>query len=72
MRLMKIQIFFRVPPLMLQTLVENGIKHGISKLKKGGKLELITQRVAEGLQIQIKNSGKFVATKQKKKVAMVC
>ena len=58
--------FFRVPPLMLQTLVENGIKHGISKLKKGGKLELITQRVAEGLQIQIKNSGKFTATKQKK------
>jgi len=55
---------------MLQTLVENGIKHGISKLKKGGKLELITQRVAEGLQIQIKNSGKFTA--KKKKVAMVC
>ena len=57
--------FFRVPPLMLQTLVENGIKHGVSKLKKGGKLELITQRVAEGLQIQIKNSGKFTAKKKK-------
>jgi two-component system LytT family sensor kinase len=57
--------FFRVPPLMLQTLVENGIKHGVSKLKKGGKLELITQRVAEGLKIQIKNSGKFTEKKKK-------
>ena len=58
--------FFRVPPLMLQTLVENGIKHGVSKLKKGGKLELITQRVAEGLKIQIKNSGKFTEKKKKR------
>jgi len=57
--------FFRVPPLMLQTLVENGIKHGISKLKKGGKLELITQRVAEGLQIQIRKRGKFQEKKKK-------
>jgi two-component system LytT family sensor kinase len=56
--------FFRVPPLMLQTLVENGIKHGVSKLKKGGKLELITQKVAEGLKIQIKNSGKFTEKKK--------
>ena len=58
--------FFCVPPLMLQTLAENSIKHGISKLKKGGKLELITQRVPEGLQIQIKNSGKLTTKKQKK------
>ena len=58
--------FFRVPPLMLQTLAENGIKHGISKLQKGGKLELITKRVSEGLLIQINNTGKFTTKKQKK------
>ena len=59
--------FFRVPPLMLQTLVENGIKHGISKLKKGGELKLITQKVSEGLQIQIKNSGRVITNKYKKR-----
>lgn len=29
---------FKVPPLMVQTLVENGIKHGVSDLPKGGEL----------------------------------
>lgn len=29
---------FLFPPMMLQTLVENGIKHGISKLRNGGTI----------------------------------
>ena len=33
---------FLVPPLMIQTLVENGIKHGISKLTPGGVIQLKT------------------------------
>ena len=35
---------FLVPPLMIQTLVENGIKHGISKLTPGGVIQLKTYR----------------------------
>ena len=31
---------FLVPPLMIQTLVENGIKHGISKLTTGGIIQM--------------------------------
>ncbi len=31
---------FLVPPLMIQTLVENGIKHGISKLTAGGLIKI--------------------------------
>ncbi|MEP2773802.1 MAG: histidine kinase [Fulvivirga sp.] len=48
---------FYVPPLMLQTLVENGVKHGISKLKEGGWVKLATTIEQDKLKILIKNSG---------------
>lgn len=48
---------FLVPPLMIQTLVENGIKHGISKLKEGGLIQLRTSVINDHLKIQIRNSG---------------
>lgn len=48
---------FNIPPLMIQTLVENGIKHGISKLTKGGTLELKTSVDQDRLMIIIRNSG---------------
>jgi two-component system LytT family sensor kinase len=48
---------FLVPPLMIQTLVENGIKHGISKLKEGGIVQLKTSVNHGNLKIQIRNSG---------------
>ena len=51
---------FLVPPLMIQTLVENGIKHGISKLKEGGSIFLRTSVVNDRLKIQIRNSGIYV------------
>ena len=54
-----------VPPLMLQTLVENGIKHGISRLKKGGKIGVKANVIDGILQIEIRNTGQF--NNQKKK-----
>ena len=49
---------YKVPPLMIQTLVENGIKHGISQLKEGGILKLETEVLADkGLIIRIRNNG---------------
>lgn len=50
---------FLVPPLMIQTLVENGIKHGTSKLSKGGTIELITELKNKTLYITIYNSGYY-------------
>lgn len=50
---------FQVPPLMIQTLVENGIKHGISKLTAGGSLEIKTEVKNEKLVILIRNSGQM-------------
>ncbi len=46
-----------VPPLMFQTLVENGIKHGISKLKKGGKIAINAFVKNECLIVEIRNTG---------------
>ncbi|MFM9075539.1 MAG: sensor histidine kinase, partial [Bacteroidota bacterium] len=51
---------FSVPPLMIQTLMENGIKHGISKLKEGGLIQLKTRVNGDRLSIQIRNSGQYI------------
>jgi hypothetical protein len=50
---------FYVPPLMIQTLVENGIKHGISKLTAGGIIDIQTFVKDDKLLIQIRNSGQI-------------
>ncbi len=50
---------FSVPPLMVQTLVENGIKHGISTLIEGGLLKLTTTVENGSLKIEIQNSGQY-------------
>lgn len=51
---------FLVPPLMIQTLVENGIKHGISKLTQGGIIQVKTFVINNKLKIHIRNSGNIV------------
>jgi len=50
---------FTVPPLMIQTLVENGIKHGISKLQRGGEISLNTEVKDSLLFIRIRNNGQL-------------
>ena len=51
---------FLVPPLMIQTLVENGIKHGISRLTEGGLIQIKTVVEKNILSIQIRNSGRYI------------
>jgi sensor histidine kinase YesM len=46
-----------IPPLMIQTLVENGIKHGVSKMTEGGKITVTSKLNGSFLILQIKNSG---------------
>jgi len=50
---------FYLPPLMVQTLVENGIKHGISRLTDGGVLEIKTDVKENKLHISVRNSGQL-------------
>jgi sensor histidine kinase YesM len=55
---------FHVPPLMIQTLVENGIKHGISKLTAGGILSIHTEVKEDRLYVYIRNSGQIMEAKE--------
>jgi LytS/YehU family sensor histidine kinase len=57
---------FLVPSLMIQTLVENGIKHGISRLTSGGIIQLKALVDHDHLKIQIRNSGHFHESKKPK------
>ena len=51
---------YQVPPMILQTLVENAIKHGISNLTEGGIITIKTTVLKnEKLQIEISNSGHY-------------
>jgi hypothetical protein len=46
-----------VPPMMLQTLVENAIKHGISKSLEGGMVIINSQIISSNHIITVKNTG---------------
>jgi sensor histidine kinase YesM len=45
----------RIPAMLLQTLVENAIKHGIAALKQGGTLRITAQVVDEALILRVTN-----------------
>lgn len=49
----------QVPPMMLQTLVENAVKHGISKSKNGGLVVISSSRNKTFLHIEITNKGRL-------------
>ncbi len=46
-----------VPPMMLQTLVENSIKHGISKLINGGVVRVVAGFTDQHLELLVQNTG---------------
>ncbi|HVM88859.1 MAG TPA: histidine kinase [Puia sp.] len=48
-----------IPPMMLQTLVENAIKHGISKQLLGGQVKIISDFRNQYHQLVIQNSGRL-------------
>jgi two-component system LytT family sensor kinase len=59
---------YKIPPMMLQTIVENAIKHGISNLIKGGTIDIrCSIGLSEDLYIVVKNSGQLKPTPSKKK-----
>ena len=49
----------RIPPMLLQTLVENGIKHGVARLPGGGEIRVDSQVESRAVKIQVRNSGQL-------------
>lgn len=50
----------QVPPMMVQTLVENAIKHGISKLVNGGVIKVFSDFVDNHYELRVQNTGKLI------------
>ncbi|MDD3643300.1 MAG: sensor histidine kinase [Candidatus Krumholzibacteria bacterium] len=46
-----------VPSLLLQPLVENAVKHGISRRTEGGTVRIVSRRAGSGVEIVIENDG---------------
>jgi Histidine kinase len=49
----------QVPPMLLQTLVENAIKHGIARLPEGGSVLIEARRETTDLLIRVTNTGRL-------------
>jgi two-component system, LytTR family, sensor kinase len=47
----------QVPPMMVQTLVENAIKHGISKQMQGGIIKIHSDFVNSHYELRVENTG---------------
>lgn len=64
----RLQVFFEVdltlvrepvPPMMLQTLVENAVKHGVANRPEGGEVHIAARRTDNGLVLSITNTGRY-------------
>ena len=55
-------LHFQIPPMMLQTLVENSIKHGISKSLRPGEIMIHASKHDQVLQLRVLNTGKLILT----------
>ncbi|MDA3837451.1 MAG: tetratricopeptide repeat protein [Candidatus Delongbacteria bacterium] len=53
----------KLPPLLIQPLVENSIKHGIADNIEGGKIYIICEEISKDtIEIRVKDNGKGVST----------
>lgn len=49
---------FSVPPLSIQTIVENAVRHGISMMGRPGTIEIRTMERGEDILVSVKDDGK--------------
>jgi hypothetical protein len=46
-----------VPSMLLQTLLENAVKHGVSQARGPGRIEVIVRTTADQITIEVRNTG---------------
>lgn len=51
------ETWFQIPPMTIQPLVENAIKHGIIEADRSGTVRLMTSREADGIRIEVTDNG---------------
>ncbi len=61
---------FEIPPMTIQLLVENGIKHGLSVQKAGGEIHIHTRMTDEHLIIQVLNTGQLKTTSKREGIGI--
>lgn len=49
----------KIPPMLIQLMTENAVKHGISQVKKGGDIAIKVQGTEEALMLEVSNTGKL-------------
>ncbi len=56
---------FQIPPLLLQTIVENAVKHGVGTLQNGGRIEVSARLVSTVIfELSVFNNGKYNPNKR--------
>ena len=51
----------RVPPLLLQTLVENAIKHGVRYMPTGGRVDIVIRKMGDCVRACVSDNGSGIA-----------
>lgn len=57
-----------IPPIIIQPLVENSIKHGISPLIEGGEVNIRVNRIKDILQVTVCDTGKGMGSQNEKQL----
>jgi len=47
----------QVPSMLLQTLIENAVKHGVSQAREPGRIEVIARTTPEQVTLEVRNTG---------------
>ena len=47
----------QVPSMLLQTLIENAVKHGVSHTREAGRIEVVVRAAGDVLTLEVRNTG---------------
>lgn len=47
----------QVPSMLLQTLIENAVKHGVSQTREAGRIEVVARAAGDVLTLEVRNTG---------------